>query len=174
MQRVKPREFESLRLFVDAGCKGRNGKIWDQVSFRVLREEPHRLTQVRYRQVAEQHIANSSNNVGEYLAIALAVQYVNRYAYLMNRFANRDVRATIYSDSQVALIWARNGMHNSGHVTPEILPLLQQANKDLLKATLSGRPLIYFAYHDNRRQGENPADYGRKGKKRSGDRVNMA
>lgn len=96
-----------------------------------------------------QNLGNQTINIGEFLAVVEAVKYI-----IEHDFQPR----TIYTDSQTAIAWfnAKSTASN-------------KQNKEVRKAELFLRVLsadvdsIKVQHWDNRRWGETPADFGRKG-----------
>lgn len=94
-------------------------------------------------------LGNQTVNIGEFLAVVEAVKYI-----IENDFQPR----IIYTDSQTAIAWfnAKSTASN-------------KQNKELRKAELFLRVLsadvdtIKVQHWDNRRWGETPADFNRKG-----------
>lgn len=96
-----------------------------------------------------QNLGNQTVNIGEFLAVVEAVKYI-----IEHDFQPR----TIYTDSKTAIAWfnAKSTASN-------------KQNKEVRKAELFLRVLsadvdtIKVQHWDNRRWGETPADFGRKG-----------
>ncbi len=103
--------------------------------------------------VFSEKIGIATNNIGEFCAIAYAVEYLK----------GKDV--TIWSDSQNSIAWARKGICKT-----KIFVDYPNINNPTLATTISEAEKIFETYHcldlrfwDKRKIGrEIPADYGRK------------
>lgn len=93
-------------------------------------------------------IGNQTANIGEFLGIITATQYI-----LDNHFQP----PIIYSDSTTAISWFRNKMTASSRRYP---PLFRA--EIFLKALAFQIETIEVRYWDNQKWGEIPADYGNK------------
>jgi len=95
---------------------------------------------------------NATNNIAEFLAVVSGMIYSVQH----------NMTLPVYSDSQTAIAWARNGRHNStlartdknGH----IFKLLDQAEEWLAE----NKGKVAVEKWLTKEWGENPADFGRK------------
>ncbi|MDQ0107135.1 ribonuclease HI [Chitinophaga terrae (ex Kim and Jung 2007)] len=96
---------------------------------------------------------NATGNIGEYLAIILALEYCRK---------NNLPQLPIYSDSLTAIKWVKDKEPNTSLPATEenkpILLLLQKAT-DMLKENEYPNPILKW---ETKEWGENPADFGRK------------
>lgn len=101
-------------------------------------------------QIFYRDLGNQTVNIGEFLAVVEAVKFI-----IENDFQPR----IIYTDSQTAIAWFKDKSTASN-----------KRNNELKKAELFLRVLatdvdtIEVRHWDNRRWGETPADFDRKGK----------
>lgn len=98
-----------------------------------------------------QNLGNQTTNIGEFLAIVEGVKYI---------IANDYTPKIIYSDSLTAISWFQAKRTAS-----------QKRNKHLQKAEIYLKVAAYLVDQiqvvkwDTKRNGENPADFGNKGKR---------
>lgn len=95
---------------------------------------------------------DSSNNLGEFLALVHALAYCKE----------RGITMPIYSDSRTALAWVRNKLAKTTvertHGNANVFALIQRAENWLRANTYPNKCLKW----DTENWGEIPADYGRK------------
>lgn len=95
---------------------------------------------------------DSSNNLGEFLALVHALAYCKE----------RGLTMPIYSDSRTALAWVRNKLAKTTvertHGNANVFALIQRAENWLKSNTYPNKCLKW----DTENWGEIPADYGRK------------
>ena len=93
---------------------------------------------------------NATNNQGEFLAIVHALAWL---------YEKERPREPVYSDSQTARAWVRNGEAQTQHTpSAEVLGLLARAEKWLREHPQHNAVRIW----NTRAWGETPADYHRK------------
>jgi len=103
--------------------------------------------------VFSEQIGIATNNIGEFLAIAYAVEYIN----------SKKLKYTIYSDSQTAIFWAEKGTCR----TKIFMDYPNLTTTGLAQKIEEGEEILRtykfkIEFWNKRRHGENPADYGRK------------
>ena len=130
-------------ISVDAACSGNPGIMEYRGVKTDSREELFRMGP----------FPDGTNNIGEFLAIVHALAMLERKG---------DSTTTIYSDSQIALGWARAGKART-KLTPNrknhpLFDLIARAETWLKNHKLQN-PLVKW---DTRHWGEIPADFGRK------------
>ena len=93
-------------------------------------------------------IGNLTVNIGEFLGIVAAVQYI---------VENNFTPAIIYSDSLTAITW----FHNKTTASSRHCPALHKAEVFLraMSARIDGIEVVHW---DNHKWGETPADFGNK------------
>ena len=93
-------------------------------------------------------IGNQTVNIGEFLGIVAAVQYI---------VENNFTPAIIYSDSLTAITW----FHNKTTASSRHCPALHKAEVFLraMSARIDGIEVVHW---DNHKWGETPADFGNK------------
>lgn len=93
-------------------------------------------------------IGNQTVNIGEFLGIVAAVQYI---------VENNFIPAIIYSDSLTAITW----FHNKTTASSRHCPALHKAEVFLraMSARIDGIEVVHW---DNHKWGETPADFGNK------------
>lgn len=93
-------------------------------------------------------IGNQTVNIGEFLGIIAAVQYI---------VENNFTPAIIYSDSLTAITW----FHNKTTASSRHCPALHKAEVFLraMSARIDGIEVVHW---DNHKWGETPADFGNK------------
>jgi ribonuclease HI len=137
-----PPEVITDSLVVDAACDGSPGNMEYRGLYLATREELFHVGPLK----------NGTNNLGEFLAIAHAL------AYLQQRRSPRP----IYSDSRIALSWVKEKRASSKlprtEQTEPVWHLVDRALK-WLEENSYPNPLLEW---DTAAWGENPADFGRK------------
>lgn len=93
-------------------------------------------------------IGNQTVNIGEFLGIVAAVQYI---------VENNFTPAIIYSDSLTAITW----FHNKNTASSRHCPALHKAEVFLraMSARIDGIEVVHW---DNHKWSETPADFGNK------------
>jgi len=136
-------EIEKDSMAVDAACSGNPGIMEYRGVWTVDRVELFKMGPFK----------NSTNNIGEFLALVHALAFIKNQG---------KIKTTIYSDSRTGISWVRN---------KKVKTLLQKnkANQDSfeligrgikwLKANKYENPIVKW---DTERWGEIPADFGRK------------
>lgn len=95
-------------------------------------------------------LGNQTTNIGEFLAVVEAVKYI-----IENDFQPR----VIFTDSTTAIAWFKMKKTSSTKPCKD----LQRAEM-FLRALSADVDTIEVIHWDNKRWGETPADFGRKGK----------
>ncbi len=136
-------EIEKDSMAVDAACSGNPGIMEYRGVWTVDRVELFKMGPFK----------NSTNNIGEFLALVHALAFLKKLG---------KTKTTIYSDSRTGISWVRN---------KKVKTQLQKnkANKDSfelidrgikwLKGSKYENPIVKW---DTERWGEIPADFGRK------------
>ena len=101
------------------------------------------------QQIFYKNLGNQTTNIGEFLAVVEAVKYI-----IENDFQLR----IIYSDSTTAIAWFKMKKTSSTKPCKD----LQRAEM-FLRALSADVDTIEIIHWDNKRWGETPADFGRKG-----------
>ena len=128
-------------ISVDAACSGSPGPLEyrgvnTETGEQIFRAGPY---------------ADGTNNVGEFLAILRAMDYLSKHK----------LNWPIYSDSETAMTWVKAGKCNTKLVRTSTNAMLFQLiahAEEMLKGSKSFRVLKW----DTDLWGENPADFGRK------------
>ena len=128
-------------ICVDAACSGSPGDLeYQGVS-----------TQTREQIFHAGPFLNGTNNVGEFLAIVRALEYMMKH----------QLDWSIYSDSETAISWIKAGKCNTKLArlpsNTMLFELISRAERVLEK-----KPLIKVIKWKTEDWGENPADFGRK------------
>lgn len=102
------------------------------------------------QQIFYKDLGNQTTNIGEFLAVVEAVKYI-----IENDFQPR----VIFTDSTTAIAWFKMKKTSSTKPCKD----LQRAEM-FLRALSADVDTIEVIHWDNKRWGETPADFGRKGK----------
>ena len=94
------------------------------------------------------NLGNQTVNIGEFMAIVHAVQYIIENCYKPR---------VVYSDSMIALKWFREKKTGSGKLSPMV-----KKAEIFLKALECDIDSIDVRFWNNKEYGETPADFGRK------------
>lgn len=125
-------------IATDAAHSMKNGKTEYQAINLATRER------IFYR-----NLGNQTTNIGEFLAVVEAVKYI-----IENDFQPR----VIFTDSMTAIAWFKAKKTSSTKPCKD----LQRAEM-FLRALSADVDTIEIIHWDNKRWGETPADFGRKG-----------
>lgn len=101
------------------------------------------------QQIFYKDLGNQTTNIGEFLAVVEAVKYI-----IENDFQPR----VIFTDSTTAIAWLKMKKTSSTKPCKD----LQRAEM-FLRALSADVDTIEIIHWDNKRWGETPADFGRKG-----------
>ncbi len=127
---------------VDAACSGSPGRL----EYRGV------VTRTGKEFFREGPFENGTNNVGEFLAIVHALEWLKR----------KKVSSPVYSDSETAIKWVKKKVCNTTLVPDEqnavLFELISQAEAWLEENKVNNRILKW----DTRAWGEIPADFNRK------------
>lgn len=102
------------------------------------------------QQIFYKDLGNQTTNIGEFLAVVEAVKYI-----IENDFQPR----VIFTDSTTAIAWFKMKKTSSTKPCKD----LQRAEM-FLRALSADVDTLEVIHWDNKRWGETPADFGRKGK----------
>jgi len=136
-------EIDSDSISVDAACSGNPGLmeyrgVWTKDGKEIFRIGP---------------FENSTNNIGEFLAL------IHGLAYL-KRIGSTDI--SIYSDSRTAMSWVRNKKVKTilkrNNANKDSFKLIERGIKWLKENTYTN-PILKW---ETKKWGEIPADFGRK------------
>jgi ribonuclease HI len=129
-------------IAVDASCIGNPGPV----EFRGIRLADGKQI------FRHGPLANGTNNIGEFLAIVSALEYLK----------NKNLSWPIYTDSKIALSWIRKKSCQtklvSNKANAELFQLIQRA-EEWLRTNEYKTPILKWKTET---WGENPADFGRK------------
>lgn len=143
--------YEPLSVCADAACSGNPGDMEYRVVHTLSGEEIFR----------SRVYPMGTNNIGEFLAIVHALAWMKQ----------NEVKLTLYSDSETAILWARKGKAGTKlEPIPQnaiLFELIERAEKWLSENGITV-PLRKWETED---WGEIPADFGRKGNFSRGDKV---
>ena len=138
-----------LKIAVDASCQGNPGLVQYRGVNLDTQEEIFCSTKMD----------GGTNNIGEFLAVVQAMQYLFSWKQT----------GEIYTDSRTALSWIRNGEMNTQANFDEMDDDLVN-DIDFADTFLEVHGAKYkdcVGFWNTKKQGENPADFGRKGKGKS-------